>query len=230
MSAKSSFCLCLLFSSSSLYPCSAQTPVSIQQSVPELQVNWLYGAYIPKGAAREGLTGQQRVKLYVRQTFTTPGIYVKTMFFSAGDQLNQSPPEWGGGISGYARRTASRQAQFVLQNSFVAWGNWKLGYEPRYDRCACSGFWPRTGHAIARNFVTYDRSERWLRPQIALYAGAFMSGVVAGTWKPKDRDLFAEGYRATFTQAAFGAAANCLGEFAPDILRIIFHKKGGRRN
>jgi hypothetical protein len=200
--------------------------MSAQQPSPELQVNWLYGAYLPRGAPRESLTSKQRQKLYLRQTFTTPGIYFKTVMFSAGDQLNESPPDWGGGIGGYARRVASRQAQFVLQNSFVAWGNWKLGYEPRYDRCRCSGFWPRTGHAIVRNFITYDRTERWYRPQIALYAGAFTSGVVAGTWKPKDRNLFAEGYRAAFTQAGFGIAANWLGEFAPDILRIVLRRKG----
>jgi hypothetical protein len=39
-----------------------------------LPVNWLYGAYIPKDAPRVALNGEQRFKLYIRQTFTTPGI------------------------------------------------------------------------------------------------------------------------------------------------------------
>jgi hypothetical protein len=198
-----------------------KTILSGQQSPPALDVNWLYGAYIPKGLPRDSLTSKQRVRLWVRQTFTTPGIYMKTVFFSAGDQVNNSPPDWGGGAAGFGRRVASRQAQFVVQNSFVAWGNWKLGYEPRYDRCICTGFWRRSGYAVARNFVTYDRSQRWFRPQLALYGGAFTAGVVAGTWKPADRNLFAEGYRAVFTQVIFGAAANWLGEFAPDIIRML---------
>jgi len=53
---------------------------------------------------------------------------------------------------------------------------------------------------------------------------------VAGTWKPKDRNLFAEGYRAVFTQAIFGAAANWLGEFAPDFIRILRRKNTGNKN
>jgi hypothetical protein len=184
-------------------------------------VNWLYGAYVPKDAPLETLTANQRFKLYLRQTFTTPGIYVKTLLFSAGDQLNDSPPGWGRDFGGYIRRVGSRQAQFVLQNSFVALGNGFLSYEPRYDRCRCSGFWRRTSHALQRNFITYDRTEKSLRPQIALYAGAFGAGVVAGTWKPNDHDLVAEGYRGVITQAGFGSAANWIAEFAPDIIHKI---------
>ncbi len=39
----------------------------------QLAVNWLYGAYIPKDAPRIALTGDQRFKLFVRQSFTTRG-------------------------------------------------------------------------------------------------------------------------------------------------------------
>jgi hypothetical protein len=190
-------------------------------SSPQLNVNWLYGAYVPKDAPLETLTRPQRFRLYVRQTFTTPGIYVKTLLFSVGDQLNDSPPGWGQGVSGYARRVGSRQAQFVIQNSLVSLGNGFLGYEPRYDRCQCAGFWSRTAHAVERNFVTYDRTEQALRPQIALYGGAFAAGTVAGTWKPTGHDWAAEGYQGVITQAGFGTAANWIAEFAPDIIRKL---------
>ena len=195
------------------------------QSSAQLNVNWLYGAYLPKDAPLVPLTTERRFKLYLRQSFTTPGIYVKTLLFSVGDHINESPPEWGTGFEGYARRAGSRQAQFVIQNSFVALGDGILGYEPRYDRCRCTGFWSRTGHALARNLVTYNGSEQSLRPQFALYGGAFAAGVVAGTWKPRDRDLVAEGYRAVMTQVGFGFGANWLAEFAPDITRILRRKQ-----
>jgi hypothetical protein len=214
--------------------CAAQTTTppgqSSQQLEPQLNVNWLYGAYVPKDAPLVPLTGRQRLKLFARQSFTTPGIYVKTLLFSVGDQANNSPPAWGTGFGGYARRVGSRQAQFVIQNSFVALGNGILGYEPRYNRCRCSGFWQRTGHAVARNFVTYDRTEQALRPQLAMYLGAFGAGVVEGTWKPSNRDLVAEGYRGVITQAAFGTAANWFGEFAPDITRILRGKKAENKH
>lgn len=207
-------------------PAVSQTTLPAAPSTSaQLNVNWLYGAYVPKDAPLETLNVHQRFRLYLRQTFTTPGIYVKTLLFSVGDQVNDSPPGWGQDVTGYLKRLGSRQAQFVLQNSFVALGNGFLGYEPRYDRCRCSGFWGRTSHALQRNFITYDRTEIARRPQIAMYSGAFLAGFVAGTWKPSNRDLVAEGYRGVITQAAFGSAANWIGEFAPDVIKKIRGKK-----
>src|SRR5256886_16998668 len=139
-------------------------------------VNWIYGAYIPKNATLSPLSEHQRVTLYLRQTFTTPGIYVKTGLFSIGDQISNSPPEWGGGAGGYARRVGSRYGQFVIQSSFASLGNGLLAYEPRYDRCRCSGLWPRTKHALLRNFVTYDQSEKAMRFQVASYGAAVAAG------------------------------------------------------
>jgi hypothetical protein len=42
----------------------------------QLAVNWLYGAYIPKDAPIVALDGNERYRLFIRQSFTTPGIYV----------------------------------------------------------------------------------------------------------------------------------------------------------
>lgn len=210
----------------------AQSTTAANHSPPsdsELKVNWLYGAYIDKGAPLESLTARQRFKLFLRQSFTTPGVYVKTALFSIGDQIDNSPPSWGTGFGGYARRAGSRHGQFVIQNSLTALGNGLLGFEPRYNRCRCSGFWSRTRHAVVRNFVTYDRTETALRPQIALYAGAFGAGVIEGTWKPSDRDLLAEGYRGAITQVGFGILAHWVGEFAPDIKRVLRKERSAGR-
>jgi hypothetical protein len=189
-----------------------------------LQVNWIYGAYVPKNEPLLPLTGSQRLKLYARQTFTTPGIYVKTGLFSAVDQMLDSPPNWDRDLGGFGLRVASRHGQFMIQNSLAALGNAALRYEPRYDRCRCSGFWPRTQHAVLRNFVTYDHSETAKRPQFAMYGAALAAGAVSSLWKP-DSDAWDEGYRSMITQAGFGTAANLLSEFAPEIIRIIRRPK-----
>ena len=191
----------------------------------QLQVNWIYGAYIPKDSPLLSLNNQQRVKLYLRQTFTSPGIYVKTGLFSIGDQINDSPPEWDG-ASGYAQRMGSRYGQFAIQNTIAATGNMLLRYEPRYDRCRCTGFLPRTGHAVLRNFVTYDHSESSMRPQFASYGAALAAGAISSTWKPHSI-AWTEGYRSVFTQVGFGVLSNWLGEFAPDILRVVRKSKNG---
>jgi hypothetical protein len=212
--------------------CKAQTSgqkpdTPTPKSNAELQVSWLYGAYVPKDIPLHPLSNHQRFQLFVRQSFTTPGVYAKTAFFSLSDQAQDHPPEWGDGFGAYAKRTASRYGQFVAQNALTAFGNALLGYEPRYDRCRCDGFWPRTRHAIVRNFVTYNKTEQQLRPQFAMYAGAFAGGVIAATWLPANPGLLTKGYQGLTTQAIFGICANWLGEFAPDIKRVLKGNKAG---
>lgn len=140
----------------------------------QIQVNWLYGSYVPKNVPLKPMDGEMRFKLYIRQTYTTWGIYFKTLCFALRDQNHGTFPEWGDGFDGFMKRYGSRQGQFILQNSVISLGDGVLGWEPRYDRCRCSGFWPRTRHAMARNFLTYDSSEKALRPQLMPYVGAFV--------------------------------------------------------
>ena len=74
----------------------AKAPAASLGSVnTTLPVNWIYGAYIPKDAPIVPLTGHGRFKLYLRQTYTTPGIYVKTGLFAIHDQAKETEPGWG---------------------------------------------------------------------------------------------------------------------------------------
>lgn len=205
---------------------SAQTG-SAQPAPPDKQinVNWLYGSYVPRNVQLRSLSRNERFKLYVSQTFTTPGIYAKTTLFALRDQIADSNPEWGDGFAGFAKRLANRQAQFVIQNSITSLGDGVLGWEPRYDRCHCDRFWPRTRHAILRNFVTYDRTEKSLRPQLMPYLGAFGSAALATTWQPGNPSWQVRGYQAAITQVFVGMGINWFGEFAPEIVRVVRKKK-----
>jgi hypothetical protein len=82
--------------------------------------------------------------------------------------------------------------------------------------------------AIARNFVTYDRTEKSLRPQIMLYLGAFAGSVVSATWKPGNVPLWTAGYQGAVAQVPIGIGTNFLGEFAPEIVRSL-RRKGKQR-
>jgi hypothetical protein len=211
--------------------CQAQegpAPSTNQTRAPDNQVNvnWLYGSYIPKNVPREPLSARNRFRLYVRQTYITPGIYAKTAMFAVSDQINNRNPEWGDGFGGFAKRFGDRQVQFILQNSFSSLGNGLVGWEPRYDRCSCDRFWERTRYAVIRNFVTYDHSEKSLRPQIMPYLGAFGASAIATTWQPGNPSWQIKGYQAAITQIFIGSGVNWLSEFAPDIGRILhLHKK-----
>ncbi len=186
---------------------------------------WVTGIYVPRGQQRVSLSEEQRRQLYLQQTLTTPGAYMKRMFAAGIDQVRGAPQQWDDGWGGYVERFASREGQFITANSLAALGNAALKYEPRYDQCRCRGLWRRTGHAVVRNFITYDRSEQHLRPQLALYGGAFGGGLVSTAWKPHPRNGFAEGGRAMLGQAGYGALLNLFIEFAGDINRKLGAKK-----
>jgi hypothetical protein len=194
------------------------------------EASWLTGVYVEKGYSMLPLTVPERRELYLQQTLATPGAYMKRMFAAGIDQARGVPYQWGGGFGGYGKRFASREGQFITANSVTALGNAALGYEPRYDQCQCSGLWPRTRHAILRNFLTYNHSEQELRPQLGLYAGEFAGGTVSGTWKPQPRNAFAEGGRALLGQAAYGSLLNFFTEFANDINRKIGAKRAALKH
>ena len=179
--------------------------------------SWLTGVFVKQGETMTPLTGPQRRELYLQQTLITPGAYMKRMFAAGIDQARGVPSQWDDGWGGYAERFASREGQFISANSIAALGNAALKYEPRYDRCQCKGFWPRTKHALVRNFVTFNQNEVDRRPQLGLYGGAFGGGVISTSWKPHPRNAFAEGGRAMLWQGAYGSLLNFFIEFAGEI-------------
>ena len=191
-----------------------------------LPAEWLIGPYISRSKRDlHPLTNAERRQIYVRQTFLNAGAYATRMFTAGIDQARGEPDPWGSGIDGYGRRLASRYGKFVISNTIQATGNAVLGYEPRYDLCTCKGFWPRTRHAIIRNFVTYNETESELRPQIALYAGALGSGMLSSIWLPEHRNVWRDGAKSMLGQVYVGVGVNLLREFAVDILHRVDRRK-----
>jgi hypothetical protein len=214
------------------YPGSPTTQVntpSKTERLGRLPIEWIIGPYIPAQGQLETLSNAQRGQIYVRQTFLTAGSYVARAFSSGLDQARGEPSDWGGGFGGYGKRYLARYGEFVIQNSILSGGNALLGYEPRYDFCRCDGFWPRTRHAISRNFVVYNRSERDLRPQIPTYVGAFAAGVLYNAWLPGQHNIWKGGAYNVLSQVGIGSGYNFVSEFALDILHAFGLKKGVRR-
>jgi hypothetical protein len=190
----------------------------------EWEMNWLAGPYSGRQRPLLPLTNLQRENIYLQQTFSSPSPYLKRLIVASVDQWRDVPPQWGDGWGAYGKRFASRQGQFIAANTLAALGDAKLKYDPMYDQCECGGFWPRARHAILRNFLTYNSSERELRPQWALYGGAFAGGVLATTWRPSKYGVLTNGAFAMVGQAGYGSLLNIFIEFAVDINR----KMGGK--
>lgn len=192
----------------------------------EWELNWLTGPYSGRERPLVPLTNAEREHIYLQQTFTPPSPYLKRLFVAGVDQWREAPVQWGDGWGAFGKRFASREGQFITANTLTALGDAALKYEPMYDQCECSGFWPRTRHAILRNFLTYNSSEHELRPQWALYGGAFAGGVVSTAWRPSNYGVLTNGVFAMVGQAGYGSLLNVFIEFAVDINR----KMGGKRS
>jgi len=194
-----------------------------------LPAQWFLGSYVPSDRHLTPLTLEQRRDVYIRQTFLTGASYLKRLFGAGIDQARGAPYEWGGGFGGYGKRFGSRYGQFIIQNSVEAAGDAVLGYEPRYDYCRCTGFWPRTKHAMVRNFVTYNETEKEKRPQIPLFVGAFAAGAISGaTWRPAADNPWKDAGISVASQAGLGALSNWLQEFALDIGHKLLPKRSRR--
>jgi hypothetical protein len=185
--------------------------------VMNLPAEWFLGAYVPADRNLQPLNNPERRQVYVRQTYLTGASYLKRLFAAGVDQARGAPSQWGGGLGGYGRRFGSRYGQFIIQNTLTSAGDAVLGYEPRYDLCRCQGFWPRTRHAMWRNFVTYNYTETEEKAQIPLYLAAFSAGALATTWKPDSQNPWRNGAYGVLAQAGFGAISNWLQEFALDL-------------
>ncbi len=206
-------------------PDTQQNAPSTPARLGRLPIEWIIGPYIPAQGPLETLSNRQRTQIYFRQTFLTAGSYVARAFSAGIDQARGEPHAWGGGFAGYGRRYAARYGQFVVQNSVLSGGNALLGLEPRYDFCRCQGFWSRTRHAVSRNFVAYDRSERKLRPQVPTYTAAFAAGLLYNTWLPGQHNRWAGGAYSVLSQVGIGSGYNVVSEFALDILHAVGLKK-----
>ena len=198
---------------------------TMHRKLTRLPIEWLIGPYIPVQGKLEPLTNEQRVEVYLRHTFLTAGSYLARGFSAGIDQARSEPYQWGGGMPGYGKRYVARYGAFVIQNSLASVGDAAVGLEPRYDFCRCQGFWPRTRHAISRNFVAYNRSETKLRPQVPLYAGAFTAGILYGSWLPGKHNMWRSGAISAASQAGIGSGYNFVSEFALDILHKFGNKK-----
>ena len=206
-------------------PSAQEKAPSTPARLGRLPIEWIIGPYIPAQGPFETLSNTQRTQIYFRQTFLTAGSYIARAFSAGLDQARGEPHEWGGGFAGYGRRYAARYGQFVVQNSVLSGGNALLGLEPRYDFCRCQGFWSRTRHAVSRNFVAYNRSERDLRPQVPTYTAAFAAGLLYNTWLPGQHNIWKGGAYSVLSQAAIGSGYNVVSEFSLDILHAVGLKK-----
>lgn len=212
----------ILFALFAVLPVAAQETTSPSTTDP-IHVNMFVGSVVPAGERYVPLTGEQRFKLYLRQTYINPGAYFRAFGAAAGGQASNEPPQWGQGGEAYMKRVGNRFARFTIQDSIEAAGAAALGHEVRYVRCNCTGFLPRAGYALAMNFVTYDRQGKRV-PHYSRVGAAFASGFIGHTWMPPGYETKRDVLSGAAMQLSFGTMFNVIREFTPEIKRAFRRK------
>lgn len=208
-------------------------PASADQSAPDAtgnaddkartSVNFASG----KGTVSEDdyrpLTGRERWQYYVRATYWSPAAVFGAAGPAIGAQIGNSPPEWGGGVKGYARRFASEFGNNIITNSIQSGLAALIKHEPRYVRSAKKGFLKRTGHALAFVFVTYNDDGK-IRPAMANLLADYGGAFAQIAWYPSRYTVRGDGVRFGNLALGFNFIANLINEFTPDIKRVFKRK------
>ena len=128
-------------------------------------------------------TDRQMLNKYVWATLGAEGAMSASMA-SALDQWKMSPPEWGNGTEGLARRWVSDYAESAIGDGAKYAVARVFHQDPSFTRCTCTGFGRRLHHAVDSPFMARTRDGTRV-PSAASLAG-FLTGhvVSSATWYP----------------------------------------------
>ena len=138
---------------------------------------------VPPPPAKPVATNHQLRHKYVWSTLGVEGAINATL--SSGlDQWQESPPEWGSGATGYARRVASNYAESAIGDTTKYAVARIFHHDPSFTRCECSRFVKRLVHAVDSPFMA--RKQDGTRVLSAAPLAGLLAGhvVPASTWYP----------------------------------------------
>jgi hypothetical protein len=154
---------------------------------------------------------RQQFHNFLYSTFGPPGL-ISTAIGAGLDQNKPAPPEWDSGAEGYGERYGWRFGM-NLTTKGTEYTLGALTHEDvAYHRCACSGFFPRTGHAFISVMTAKTPSGHTVfsvPSLVAPYAGSFTA---VNAWYPSRYEP-ADAFRIANMSFVFKAGGNLIGEF-----------------
>jgi hypothetical protein len=165
-------------------------------------------AQAQRGTATDEWSPAGRLHAYRHDLFG-PSALIGTAIASVIDHARDEPEEWGRDAGGFGQRVASNAGVLVVGQTTRHAVAIALGRSTRYQRCRCSGFAPRVGHAFVETFTDRNRAgDRAL-------SVARITGTVAGVyaqrlWRP---DVNGNEIAARVAGAlVYGALSNAVSE------------------
>jgi len=130
------------------------------------------------------------------------------------------PEEWQSGMKGYGQRLASRYGRLAVRNGIQLSTDIAFKIDPRYDRCDCTGFFPRTGHALKRVLVA-RRDDGTEMISVSNLAGAYVTPMITDQWYPDRLNTWHHKAHTGTWFLGWRGVSNIVKEFWPEIKRTV---------
>jgi hypothetical protein len=198
-----------------------QNPPPIDKRIfgvlPNYRTAQLSGEYHP-------ITAKQKLTIALKDSFDYP-LYFVGAAYAGLYQLDDSHPQFGQGVKGYAKRFGTSYCDQVTGNMLTE-GFMPILFkeDPRYFRIGSGGGtkWHRTGYALTRIFVT--RTDAGGKSfNFAEIIGNGMAAGIGLAYYSDDRD-FPDYLQNWGTELATDAISQVLKEFWPDIKKKLFKR------
>jgi hypothetical protein len=185
-------------------------------------VDYLNMAGAKKAADFQPETQQERNRRYFKSLVNPIGFF-KAGFSAGLDQLNDKPEEWSQGASGYGKRYANIEGQYLIQRTVTFGISSALHEDNRYFNSGKQGFWPRTAYALESGILArHDDGSRHISfsQTGGVAAGAFLSRL----WQPPSQSSAGDGAVSFGISMASNAGFGLVKEFLPDLARKVANK------
>ena len=167
----------------------------------------------------EPLTPKEKLHRALKNTFG-PKALGNRLIVTGIDHWRDHPYEWSGNMDGFAQRFGSRMGHTAVRQAVQTSADIALKTDPRYDRCNCTGFVPRTGHAWKRVFVMLkdDGSDTIATSRLL---GAYVTPMITDQWYPDRLNTWNHKMQSGSEFLMWRGLTNMLREFWPEISRKV---------
>jgi hypothetical protein len=167
----------------------------------------------------EPLTPKQKLNRTVKNIISAQGLANRGLV-AGWDHLWRDPEEWGGNPDGYGKRYVASYGRMAVRQGIQLSTDVAFGLEPRYDRCNCTGFLARTGHAWRR--IIISRTDRGGETfAFSNFAGAYVTPLISDQWYPASKNTWNHKWTSGTSFLALRGVTNMLREFWPDVRRKV---------
>ena len=165
------------------------------------------------------LTPKQKVTGAISRT-VGPLALLNRGFLAGMNQWRNRPEEWGQGWDAYGQRFGYRMARLASRQSIMLGFDLAMGTDQRYDRCNCTGFWPRTGQAFRR--VAIARTDSGGETiNAGRIAGAYGGAFIAYRVYPERFHTTSQALNSGSQYLLWRGVTNMVREFWPEIRRVV---------